>query len=258
MLKYTTTSILFLIILITLVIEIQYGRISAWMLLIPILLYLPLLILGSARIGFNFYFNSLTKIRTDQKVIAITFDDGPHPSLTSDLLNLLDKHQATATFFCIGNKIEEHPEIIKMIDEKGHLLGNHSYTHHRFFDLFSTKKMVDEINLTSDVVEKTIGKRPILFRPPYGVTNPMLRNAVLKTKVISIGWSLRSFDTIRDEESVMKKLKSKTKPGQVILFHDTSATILQTMDEYLKWLNSKGYKVVSLEQMFNIQAYEVD
>ena len=88
------------------------------MLLIPIVLYLPLLILGSARIGFNFYFNSLTKIRTDQKVIAITFDDGPHPSLTSDLLNLLDKHQATATFFCIGNKIEEHPEIVKMIDAK--------------------------------------------------------------------------------------------------------------------------------------------
>ncbi len=254
--KYTTTSILFLIILFALILQVQYDGITGLVLIIPVLIYLTLLIAGSVLISFNFYFKSLCEIKTDDKIVAITFDDGPHPIITTGLIKVLEKHEVKAAFFCIGNKIAKHRKIIEMIEDKGHLIGNHSFTHHRWFDLFTSNKMLKEITNTSNEIEKVTGKRPSLFRPPYGITNPQLKKAVETSGMISVGWSLRSFDTIHGKEKVMKKLKSRTAPGKIILFHDTNKNIVQIIDEYIIWLKSNGYKIVSLERMFNIQAYE--
>ena len=95
-----------------------------------------------------------------------------------------------------------------------------------------------------------------MFRPPYGVTNPSLKKALEKTDMYSIGWSVRTFDTVRNADRVMKKLKNKTRPGDVILFHDTDDKIIDLTDNYLSWLNKEGFKVVSLEQLFNINGYD--
>ena len=256
MFRYTTISILFFIIFFAMIVLNQRHAISAWTLLVPVVLYLTILVLGSTRIGLNFYFFSHCKIKTSEKIIALTFDDGPHQVVTLKLLDLLDKHQAKATFFCLGNKISKNKSITKKTNQNGHLIGNHTYTHHKWFDLFSSKKMAAEIKAANKEIEHTIGKKPTLFRPPYGVTNPTLKKALENTNMFSIGWSLRSFDTIRDKQKVLKKLKSKTKAGDVILFHDTDEKIIPIIDEYLYWLKNNEYKIVSLDKLFSIEAYE--
>lgn len=256
MFRYTTTSISFFILLFALIVQVQYEGSPWWIILVPVIIYLFFLIIGSVKIRYNFYFPSHCKGKADENIIAITFDDGPDEQVTRQLLDVLKKGNYPATFFCIGEKAAEHPDIIQEINNNGHLIGNHSYTHHRWFDLFSVKKMTAEIEKTNKVVEKIIDKSPLLFRPPYGVTNPSLKKAVIKSEMISIGWSLRSFDTVNNKEKVMKKLTSKTKAGDVVLFHDTDEKIIEIIEDYLDWLKSKGFKIVSLDQLFNIDAYE--
>jgi peptidoglycan/xylan/chitin deacetylase (PgdA/CDA1 family) len=116
--------------------------------------------------------------------------------------------------------------------------------------------MTAEIKATNREIERSIGKSPAFFRPPYGVTNPLLKKALEKSNMFSIGWSLRSFDTIRDQEKVLKKLKSKTKAGDIVLFHDTNEKIIPVIEEYLNWLKSNHFEVVSLDKLLNIPAYE--
>lgn len=214
--------------------------------------------IGSFKISLNFYLKSYIKSKTDEKIIAITFDDGPCAEVTPQLLDILDSEGISATFFCIGNKIEKYPEIIKSIDQKGHLIGNHSYSHHRWFSFYSSKKMETEINRTSELIKHTIGKFPTLFRPPFGVTNPNLKQALATVNMYSIGWSLRSFDTVNNVEKVTSKLKRKTRPGDVVLFHDNDIKILEIIPAYLKWLKENGFNIVSVDQMFNIKAYETN
>lgn len=256
MFRYSTISISFFIILFALIIQVQYEGSPWWVVLIPIIIYIAALAIGSIKIGLNFYFKSANGIKTKEKIIAITFDDGPHPEITPKLLDILKQENTPATFFCIGQKIEAHPNVVKVIHKDGHLIGNHSHTHHRWFDLFGKNKMIKEIELTNETIRKLIGKVPILFRPPYGVTNPTLKGALKKTNMISAGWSLRSFDTVWDKEKVLKKLMTKTKPGNVVLFHDTDEKILPLIKEYIAWINKNDFKIVGLDQLFNIEAYE--
>jgi len=256
MFRYTTVSILFFIILFGMIVLAQRDALSFWSLLVPVTLYLISLILGSTLIGMNFYFFSYCNSKTDEKVIALTFDDGPDPTVTPKLIKILDKHNSQATFFCLGKTISANKEVAKQLIEKGHLIGNHTYTHHKLFDLFSAEKMTAEIIATNREIERITGKQPTFFRPPYGVTNPLLKKALEKTNMFSIGWSLRSFDTIRDKQKVLKKLKSKTSAGDIVLFHDTDEKIISIIDEFLVWLKTNNFKVERLDKMLNIEAYE--
>jgi len=256
MFRYTSISISFVIVLFALFIQVQYEGNPWWILLIPVVIYLVFLVVGSVKISLNFYFKSLCKAKTKEKIIAISFDDGPDPVVTPKVLDLLKRENLPATFFCIGQKVEQYPELLKKVYEDGHLVGNHSYSHHKWFDLFSRKRMLKEIEMTDEAIKKVTGKVPMLFRPPYGVTNPTLKRIVEKTNLTSIGWSLRSFDTIHDPVKVIQKLKQKTKPGDIVLFHDTNEKIINIVEEYLIWLKENNFKVESLETMLNLEAYD--
>ncbi len=256
--KYTSSSLLFGTLLLIIILMVQYLGVNPWWIALPIAIYLSLLVSGSAVIGMNFYFKSLNRTLTKDKKIALTFDDGPDGKVTEALLELLEKYNATAAFFCIGKQVERYPEVTRKAADKGHIIGNHSFTHHRWFDLFSTKRMAAEIKATNKEIERATGKSPLLFRPPYGVTNPSLKKAIQETGMIPVGWSLRSFDTISKPEKVLKKLRRKTQAGEVVLFHDRGPELLHIIEEYLRWLSEKNYKVVSLTELFNMEAYEVD
>lgn len=255
MFRYTTISILFVIICFALVIEMQRGNLTYWWLMLPILVYLVFLAIGAVKIGLGFYFESLCKSPTAQKVVVLTFDDGPDELVTPPLLDLLKQYKAPATFFCIGRHINANKELLKKIDTDGHIIGNHSFSHNNLFDLYGSKKMAEEILATNKEVDRAIGKYPVLFRPPYGVTNPSLKKAVEKTKMQSIGWSLRSFDTVKSIDKTFSKLKNKTKPGSVVLLHDNDLKVIPIVEQYLSWLSENNYKVVSLTDLFNIEAY---
>ncbi len=233
-----------------------FNLISLYFIL-PILAFYTLInVLGSINIQWNYFINSLNSKNTDEKIIALTFDDGPDPEVTPILLDVLKKHNSVATFFCIGQKVNNYKEIVQSITKYGHIIGNHTYYHSHYFDLLSATRMRKEIDLTNNDIYKITGLRPKLFRPPYGVTNPSLAKALKRTMMTSIGWSLRSLDTVKSKDQVMEKLKQNTKSGDVVLFHDTRKYTPELIDEYIGWLDQNGYKIVSLNQLFNIKVYE--
>lgn len=245
------------IVIILLIVIGWYFDLTSFYYIIPVaLIYISINVVGSASIQYNYFFPSHCHGSTTENKIAITFDDGPHTEVTPKLIELLDTHNVKATFFCIGKNASANPQIVAKLFHKGHLIGNHSYEHFKFFDLLSSGNMRKEILETNKVLTSIIGKSPLLFRPPYGVTNPMLRRAINKTNMVSVGWSLRSFDTVKNPKDVIAKLVANTKRGDIVLFHDTNPNILPIVEEYLLWLKEKDFKIVSLTSLLNILAYE--
>ena len=225
--------------------------------LIPLLIiYISVVTIGTLNINFNYFFYSYCNSNTSKKEIAITFDDGPHPDITPKLIDLLNQQKIPATFFCTGKNIKIYPEVVTKIMENNHIIGNHSCSHSVLFDLFLPSKIQNEIKSTNNVIKKITSKKALFFRPPFGITNPMLRKAIKKTNMISIGWSLRPFDTTMSTKYVISKLKANTKAGDIVLFHDTNPNIITIIEEYLVWLDKNDFKIVSLTNLLNIPAYE--
>jgi len=137
------------------------------------------------------------------------------------------------------------------------MIGNHSYSHHRFFDLFSSGKLLDELERTRKICLEITGCSPRFFRPPYGITNPNLKKAVLKGGNISIGWSIRSFDTvIRDEERLLSKILGSLKPGAILLLHDTCEITVNILPRLIRDIYEQGYKLERLDKMINLNPYD--
>ena len=218
--------------------------------------YISLLVFGSVSIRFNFYLESLKRGNTNRKLVSLTFDDGPDPLVTPMILDLLAKYNMPASFFCVGQKIEKDSELMLRTYQDGHIIGNHSYSHSKIFDLRSTKNMIKEIEKTSELIEQHIGKKPMLFRPPFGVTNPLLAKAIKKTNVISTGWSLRSWDTNGKTTKVVNRLKRKIHPGDVILFHDNRSNTIDILAAFLPYLIEQGYQVIPLDKLLKTKPYE--
>lgn len=212
---------------------------------------------GSYFINSNYYIKTLCKVETDKKEIAITFDDGPDKNITPALLEVLNKHKAKAAFFCIGRKIEGNEAVLKKIDSEGHVIGNHSFSHSNFFDFFTAGKMKREFEQSDKLVFDAISKQMNFYRPPYGITTPAMKKAVNEKQYETIGWSVRSMDSMqRNEQKLMNKLTKQLKPGAVFLFHDTWAGVVPLIDKFLTEANAQGYKVVRPDELFKVKAYK--
>lgn len=231
-------------------------EISLFIVLTPLFIYLGLAAWGSMLVNSNFYSPVLWKATVKNKSVALTFDDGPSPEGTLEILEILDNYSIKAAFFCIGKHVDLYPEILKKIDEQGHLIGNHSYSHHPVFDLFPTRKVQADLILANESIEKVIGKKTLLFRPPYGVTNPMLSSVLQKLKLISIGWSIRSLDTVfSDKDKLFKRVTRNVKPGDIFLFHDKCKVTVQILPALIEYLIAEGYVIERVDKLLNIPAY---
>lgn len=247
---FRSSSILFLTAVLIIFILHYLFSISLWWLLLPLLLYKAGIIYGSATICSDFYIKAICSAETKEKMIALTFDDGPHPQYTPAVLNVLEAYNAPATFFVIGKNIAGREEIIRKIDKAGHIIGNHTFSHSFFIDFKSKAGFINELNQTSDLIYKITGKKMKWFRPPYGVTTPNLAKAAKALNYDIIGWNLRSLDTTGDsEEVIIKRIKENMKPGSVILFHDTSAKSVTVLKQTLNFAKENGFKIVSAEQL---------
>ena len=253
MIKPGTTFVLYIVVLIQVYLFLPWKGI--FFVLIS-LLFLIYLISCSANICSQAYIKTLCKSDTNQKKIAITFDDGPDSKITPQVLDILEKYNIKATFFCIGKHIEANKNLLKEIDKKGHNIGNHTWSHDRWFDLFATKKMHADIEKTNGLIFETIGKKTKLFRPPYGVTNPALKKALKKFNFNVIGWSIRSFDTVKSTENTLKKIQKELTTGDIILFHDNREHIVDILNSFLEYAKNENYEVVPLDELLNIKAYD--
>ena len=190
---------------------------------------------------------------TKKKQIAITFDDGPVEKNTALVLDVLKCNNITATFFCIGKRMNENKELLKRIDEEGHIVGNHSYSHHFFFDFFSTKRLQKELEETNKISQEVIHKKLKLFRPPYGVTTPSLAKVVKQGGYKTIGWSIRSMDTITNDKKKLLDKITKVKPGDIILFHEKVTLTINVLQAFIDSVKEQGYEIVRLDKLLNVE-----
>jgi peptidoglycan/xylan/chitin deacetylase (PgdA/CDA1 family) len=221
-----------------------------------LLAYVTILFCGSYFIQLGFFFKSVCSGDGGKKEIALSFDDGPDPAFTPVILDLLKAEGVETIFFCIGKKIPDNEGILQRIIAEGHLIGNHSYSHHHLFDLFSPEKMHDDLQEMNAITKALTGLTPKFFRPPYGVTNPNLKKAVEQGNYTSIGWNLRSLDTvIRDENRLLQKVLKRVKPGSILLFHDTSETTVKILRRLIRELRENGYAIVRLDKLIKLEPY---
>lgn len=213
---------------------------------------------ASADIGSNVYLKALCKSDAEKKVIALTFDDGPDEQMTPQVLDVLKRHNIKAAFFLIGEKVEKFPHIVKRIVDEGHIIGNHTYSHSGLFPLSSAGKVNDELKRCCDSIYNAVGLRTELFRPPFGVTNPIIGKAVRQFGYKTIGWSIRSLDTVnaKSREDVVEKVERQLHPGAIILLHDRCENADILLEKIISSSIEKGYEFVSLHEMLKLKVYE--
>ncbi|MFZ4523405.1 MAG: polysaccharide deacetylase family protein [Bacteroidales bacterium] len=190
------------------------------------------------------------------KSLSITFDDGPDPEKTPLILDNLKRYNVQATFFCIGKNLAGNEVLVKRIIEEGHLIGNHSYTHSKWFDLYPARKMRAEMLETDRLIHQITGKSPLYFRPPFGVVNPMVSNALKNMHWQAIGWNIRSLDTLQgDPEKIKDKILSQLKPGAIILLHDFTAFSEFHLDSLLSEIKKTGFEIIPLDELTGLPPY---
>ena len=227
---------------------------SIWWLVVPFVIYLNLLVLGTIFIRWNFYIHSFNS-SPQKNLVALTFDDGPGKE-TAMILDVLKAHDVQAAFFSIGKHAASNTELVRRWDNEGHVIGNHSYHHGFNFDWKSSRKMRQELEEANNIIRNVIGKAPKLFRPPYGVTNPNLARAVKRMDMHSIGWSIRSFDTMaKDPKELLERILFRIEGGDIILLHDTVPITREILTDLIKGVRQKGYTFARVDKMLDIDAY---
>ena len=175
---------------------------------ILITLLIIFLVYASCNIRSNIYLKVFCKKQTEEKIVAITFDDGPDPIQTPKVLQVLKEQQIPACFFCIGHKVQENEELIRQIINEGHLIGNHSFTHTNHFPLYSLSRMKKDLQACQFALERVTSQKIKLFRPPFGVTNPTIAKAVRILGYTPVGWNIRTLDTLQlSKEKVLKHIQ---------------------------------------------------
>ena len=196
------------------------------------------------------------EIDTEEKVVALTFDDGPHPKFTAEILDILAKHNAKATFFVIGENAEKNPELILRQYSEGHEIANHTFTHPLKTTL---SKLEIELKQTDDLIFSITGYHPELFRPVEGqYTDQMIQSVVKKGyRVVMWSWHQDTEDwkspgVHRIEKTVLKGVE----PGNIILFHDGGGNRSQTvkaLDNIVEKLQERGYEFVTVSDLIKMK-----
>jgi len=194
--------------------------------------------------------HSYNSVGTSQPVVAMTFDDGPHPELTPKLLDILKKRNIRATFYVIGRNVAAYPEIARRIVEEGHEIGNHTYTHPALSKI-GAARVKTELDKTTQIIKQITGVTPKTMRPPYGATNTSLNRRINdEFSMPVIMWSVDPQDwRYRNASRVSSHIISNSKPGDIILAHDIHPSTIAAMAPALDALLAKGLRFVTVSEL---------
>ena len=197
---------------------------------------------------------SYSSAKITQKTLAMTFDDGPHPSLTPKLLDLLKERNIKCTFFLIGQQVKMYPHIVRRIIAEGHEIGNHTWTHCSLTSR-SDEQIRSELKKSEDAVFEVAGVRPHLVRPPYGAINTRIKNLMFTEFGYStIMWSVDPQDWRRPGvAAVTSRLVNGAHPGAIMLSHDIHPPTIVAMPAMFDQLLAKGYQFVTVSQLLNME-----
>lgn len=232
-------------------------KLPLFLIFIAIIVWLGITAWGSFDIRLNYFLKAhSSNKKNNRNLFALTFDDGP-TEITPEILNLLEKYNQKATFFCIGKQIEKYPETAKIIVGQGHIIANHTYSHTNKMGFLPKKEVFNEIASTQNIIQQITGKIPNLFRPPFGVTNPNIAWACKENRVEVIGWNVRSLDTIiESEDKILSRILDRFEKGSIILLHDTSTKTLNVLERLLIIMEKKQIQSVTVDELLNIKAYK--
>jgi peptidoglycan-N-acetylglucosamine deacetylase len=188
------------------------------------------------------------------RYIAMTFDDGPHPVNTPRLLNMLKQRNIKATFFMIGRSVDANPSVARRVAAEGHEIGNHSYTHTKLSSL-SMAGIMSEIERTDSAIERAVGYKSRVMRPPYGALTQDQRAAVKnQTGHPTILWSVDPLDWKKPGASVVtSRILAGASNGGIILAHDLHSSTVDAMPATLDGLIAKGYRFVTVSELIAMQ-----
>lgn len=193
----------------------------------------------------------------DERVVALTFDDGPDPASTAALLDLLRDARVEAAFFCVGERVAAHPGLAARMVREGHLVENHSYHHSHLTNFFGVPRLRDELARTQAIIARATGEAPTCFRPPMGLSNPRVFRAARAEGLRVVGWTARGFDTRADEPArIVKRIVRGIAPGAVILLHDggiPTERLVSTVEQLLVELGARGYRVARLDRVLRAE-----
>ncbi len=180
-------------------------------------------------------------------MIALTFDDGPHPQYTVQILNALNKYNGHATFFVVGNRTQKYSGVIKQISKNGNQIGNHTYSHKQLTKL-SESGIKNELKKTSDILQNIIQKKPSIIRPTYGSVNNRVKSCAGAPLIL---WSIDTLDwKTKSKTTTVNKVVGKVKDGDIVLMHDLYKTSAQAAEAIIQNLTAKGYKLVTIDEIF--------
>lgn len=190
------------------------------------------------------------KIDPNKPMIALTFDDGPYVRATVPILNTLKEYDCVATFFVLGNRVNNYKNIISRISNEGHEIGNHSYNHKQLTTL-SSKELKDQIQRTQRAVLEVIGSEPKVLRPTYGSYNKDLRKSIDMPIIL---WSIDPQDwKIRDPKKINNHILSNVRDGDIILMHDIFESTADAIETLVPDLLNRGFQLVTISELYELR-----
>lgn len=199
--------------------------------------------------------NSDRVIDPDKPMVALTFDDGPYPPVTKKILETLEKNDARATFFVMGNRMEIYGDTAKMVHDAGNQIGNHSYSHKDLTKL-DQKGIEHEVDYSNELINEKANVGNAFLRPPYGAKSEKVSQYV---KVPMIAWCVDTLDwKSRDKNAVFEEVKRSVSDGAIVLMHDLYPSTADAIELVVPWLIKQGYQVVTVEEMFKAKGIELE
>lgn len=201
----------------------------------------------------NIFLNGL-----NQKMVALTFDDGPDKEITPGVIDILTKYQVKGSFFFIGEKVQKNQDVVKKAYHAGNLVLSHSFYHNDLSKEGKTK-IAEDLRMSNEAIEDVIGKSPALFRPPYGAINEHVISTAKDQNLKIVFWSIDTLDwSQKESNNISHNVLKNVRNGDIILFHSNEDKIetLKALPSIIMGLQKKGFQIVTLDKLLEVKAYK--
>jgi peptidoglycan-N-acetylglucosamine deacetylase len=228
-----------------------------WLALSAMIGYVALATAGVLVPQLEMYGDVFWRAERGANAVALTFDDGPHPKTTRKVLEILARGGHRATFFVVGRKARQYPDVVREIHAAGHAIGLHGYVHDRLYSLKPPSYVVSDIERTQQAIEEACGVRPTLFRPPVGYVSSRTAVGARNAGVTLVAWSARGIDGFAgtSPERVVQRIEPRLKDGAIVLLHDAAEredfvpATLEALPAILNTISERGLKAVTVDEL---------